>query len=109
MTGKPARTLARTIERVKAGPIVLGILSLVAAVVGYAAAAAILSALPLPSGLANLLVIFVPLLVAGLCMIPFLVPLVDRMAKRDLEAHRSASAAAERDPHHPDAPDDSHG
>ena len=90
----------------KVGPIVLGILSLVAGAIGYAAAAAILSALPLPRGLANLLIIFVPLLVAGLCMVPFLVPLVDRMAKRDLEAHRAASAAADRVPPDPDAPQD---
>jgi hypothetical protein len=105
VSGRPARPLARTIGRVRAGPIVLGILSLVAAAIGYGVAMAILSALPLPKGLAELLVIFVPLLVAGLCMIPFLVPLVDRMAKRDLEAHRKASAAAERAPRNPDAPE----
>ena len=85
-------------------PIVLGILSLVAAAVGYAVAVAVLSALPLPKGLADLLMIFVPLLIAGLCMVPFLVPLVDRMAKRDLEAHRNSSEAADRAPRDPDGP-----
>ena len=57
-------------------------------------------------GLADLLLIFVPLFVAGLCMVPFLIPFIDRIAKRDLEAHRAATAAADRDPPHPDAPED---
>jgi hypothetical protein len=35
----------------------------------------------------------VPLFVAGLCMVPFLLPLFDRMAKRDLAAHRAQQAA----------------
>jgi hypothetical protein len=91
---------------VKAGPIVLGILSLPAAAIGYAVTFAILSGLPLPEELANLLLIFVPLLVAGLCMVPFLVPLLDRMAKRDLEAHRAATAARNGAPPDPDAPGD---
>jgi hypothetical protein len=81
--------IARTIERVKAGPIVLVILSLVAAVVGYAAAVAVLSALPLPNGLTDVLTLSLPV-IAGLCMVPFVMPLLDRMAKRDLEAHRAA-------------------
>ena len=89
----------------KAGPIVLGALALVAAGVGYAVAVAILSALPLPGGLAGVLLTFVPLLVAGLCMVPFLVPLVDRIAKRDLEAHRAAMAAPDQVPRDPDAPE----
>jgi hypothetical protein len=87
-------------------PTILAILSLPAAAIGYAVGVAILSALPLPEGLADLLLIFVPLLIAGLCMVPFLVPFVDRMAKRDLEAHRAASAAADRAPRDPDAPKD---
>jgi hypothetical protein len=91
---------------VKSGPIILAILSLPAAAIGYAVAVAILSALPLPAGLAELALIFVPLFVAGLCMVPFLVPFVDRMAKRDLEAHRAASAAADRAPTDRDPPGD---
>ena len=88
-------------------PTVLAILSLPAAAIGYAVAAAILtSVLPPREGLADLLLIFVPLLVAGLCMVPFLIPFVDRMAKRDLEAHRAAMAAADRSPPHPDTPED---
>ena len=87
-------------------PTLLAILSLPAAAIGYAVTAAILtSALP-REGVAELLLIFVPLLVAGLCMVPFLIPFVDRMAKRDLEAHRAATAAADRAPADPDAPRD---
>jgi hypothetical protein len=87
-------------------PTFLAILSLPAAAIGYAVTATILtSALP-REGLAELLVIFLPLLVAGLCMVPFLIPFVDRMAKRDLEAHRAATAAADHAPKHPEAPED---
>ncbi len=87
-------------------PTLLAILSLPAAAIGYAVTATILtSALP-REGLAELLVIFLPLFVAGLCMVPFLIPFVDRMAKRDLEAHRAATAAADHAPPRPDAPED---
>ena len=87
-------------------PTLLAILSLPAAAIGYFVTAAILtSALSVGEGPADLLLIFVPLLVAGLCMVPFLIPFVDRMAKRDLEAHRAATAAADRTPRDPDAPD----
>ena len=87
-------------------PTLLAILSLPAAAIGYAVTATILtSALP-REGLAEVLVIFLPLFVAGLCMVPFLIPFVDRMAKRDLEAHRAATAAADRTAPHPDAPED---
>ena len=64
------------------------------------------SVLPGRGGLADLLLIFVPLLVAGLCMVPCLIPFVDRMAKRDLEAHRATTAAADRAPPDPDVPED---
>ena len=90
----------------KAAPIVLVVLALIAAVVGYAVAVAVLSALPLPKGLADLVILVVPVFIAGLCMVPFVAPLFDRMAKRDLEAHRAASAAEERPPRDPDAPED---
>ena len=87
-------------------PTLLAILSLPAAAIGYAVTAAILtSALP-GEGPGELLLIFVPLLVAGLCMVPFLIPFVDRMAKRDLEAHRAATAGADHAPQPPDTPED---
>jgi len=87
-------------------PTVLAILSLPAAAIGYVVTTTILtSVLPVRGGLGDLVLMFVPLLVAGLCMVPFLIPFVDRMAKRDLEAHRSATAADPVRPP-PDAPED---
>jgi len=75
-------------------PTLLAILSFPAAVIGYAVTAAVLtSVLPSNEGLGGLLLIFLPLFVAALCMVPFLIPYLDRMAKRDLEAHRAATAA----------------
>ncbi len=88
-------------------PTLLAILSLPAAAIGYVVTATILtSALPGRGGLADLVVLFVPLLVAGLCMLPFLIPFVDRMATRDLEAHRAATIDADRVQPDPDAPED---
>ena len=88
-------------------PTFLAILSFPAAVIGYAVTAAVLtSALSSTEGLAGVLLIFVPLFVAGLCMVPFLIPYLDRMAKRDLEAHRAAMAAADGDRPRPEAPED---
>ena len=86
---------------------ILAVLSLPAAVIGYTVAVAVLSAVGLPKGIEELVLLFVPLFVAGLCMVPFIAPLVDRMAKRDLAAHRAAEAAAGRAPADPDAPPDS--
>jgi hypothetical protein len=85
---------------------ILAVLSLPAAVIGYTVTAAILSGLGLPAGIEELALIFVPLFVAGLCMVPFIAPLVDQMAKRDLAAHRAAEAAAEPPPPEPEAPKD---
>jgi hypothetical protein len=39
--------------------------------------------------------LFVPLLIGGLCMLPFLIPFVDRKAKQDLAAHRASQAASD--------------
>ncbi|HET8784672.1 MAG TPA: hypothetical protein VFM38_03495 [Candidatus Limnocylindrales bacterium] len=71
-------------------PTLLAILALPAAVVGYAVGVAVVSALPLPEGLKGALLLVVPLFLAGLCMVPFLLPLFDRMAKRDLETLRAS-------------------
>lgn len=49
----------------------------------------ILSGFDLPEGARAFLLMIVPLFVAGLCMVPFLLPLFDRMAKRDLAAYRA--------------------
>jgi hypothetical protein len=77
-------------------PTLLAILSFPAAVIGYGVTAAVLTSfLPSNDGLGGLVLIFLPLFVAALCMVPFLIPYLDRMAKRDLEAHRAATAAAD--------------
>ena len=101
--GEAARTIGCVISR----PMILAVLSLPAAVIGYTVAVAVLSALGLPKGIEELVLLFVPLFIAGLCMVPFIAPLVDRMAKRDLAAHRAAQAAADPPPADPDAPRDS--
>ena len=75
--------------------------------IGYAVTAAVLtSVLPSNEGLGGVLLIFLPLFVAALCMVPFLIPYLDRMAKRDLEAHRAATAAADRTRPQPETPED---
>jgi hypothetical protein len=75
----------------------LAILALPAGAIGYVVTANVLSGLGLGAGAESILLIFVPLLVAGLCMVPFLLPLFDRMAKRDL-----AEIAARRAEQGPD-------
>ena len=68
---------------------ILAILALPAGAIVFAITSAVLSSLGLPDAL----LLIVPLFVAGLCMAPFLLPLFDRMAKRDLAAHRAEQAA----------------
>ena len=75
-------------------PTILLILSLPVGAVAYLVATRILSELPLPEGLQGFLVLFAPLFVAGLVMIPFLIPFFDRKAKADLAEYRRATAAS---------------
>jgi hypothetical protein len=78
-------------------PVILAVLSLPAGLAGYLGGAWLLR-LAAPSLAEGVLMIFVPLLVAGLVMAPFLVPFIDRRAKADLaeiQAHRAADEAAE--------------
>ncbi len=78
-------------------PTVLAVLSLPAGLVGYTIGVAVMSALPLPEDARGILTLFVPLLLAGLCMMPFLIPFLDRKAKQDLAAHRRETDLAARD------------
>jgi hypothetical protein len=55
--------------------------------------ASILSGMALPDGARELLLLIVPLFVAGLCMAVFLLPRFDEMAKRDLATIRAQRAA----------------
>jgi len=81
-------------------PVILAAASLPVGLAGYLAGGWLLRALA-PSLGDGVLMIFVPLLGAGLCMAPFLVPLIDRRAKADLaaiQARRTAEEAAGVDP-----------
>jgi hypothetical protein len=75
-------------------PTVLLILSLPAGAIAYVASTRILSSLDLPNGLQEFLILIAPLFVAGLVMVPFLIPFFDRKAKADLAEHRRAVASA---------------
>ena len=78
-------------------PKLFAILALPAGAIGYLVASTVLSGLDLADGMRNALLLFVPLFVAGLCMLPFFIPLFDAMAKRDLaeiHARQAADAAA---------------
>jgi hypothetical protein len=83
-------------------PETLLVLSLPVGAVGIAATLYVLSAVApdLEHGVVGL---FLPLLVGGLCMLPFLVPFFDRKAKQDLAAHRSAREGADDAGGEPDA------
>jgi hypothetical protein len=74
-------------------PKLFALLALPAGAIGYAVASTILSGLDLADGVRNALLLFVPLFVAGLCMLPFFVPLFDSMAKRDLAEIQARRAA----------------
>src|SRR3954462_12624651 len=75
-------------------PTLLLILSFPAGAVAYVAAAWVLSVLPVPAGLREFLILLAPLFVAGLVMLPFLIPYFDRKAKADLAEHRRTMEAA---------------
>lgn len=77
-------------------PTILLLFSFPAGIVGYVVGAAVMSALPIPAAAEGALMMFVPLLVGGLFMVPFLIPFFDRKAKQDLEAHRREKSLAER-------------
>jgi cytochrome c oxidase assembly factor CtaG len=74
-------------------PNILLVLALPAGLIGYTLAAQAMSAMALPKQTADFLILFIPLFVAGLFMLPFVIPFFDRMAKRDLAAHRRSIEA----------------
>lgn len=76
-------------------PTVLVVLSLPAGAIAYVAATRVLATLDLPDGFRDFLILIAPLFVAGLVMVPFLIPFFDRKAKQDLAEHRRAVAATE--------------
>jgi hypothetical protein len=84
-------------QRMRSLPTVLLVLSLPAGAIAYVVATQILSSLSLPNGLQEFLILIAPLFVAGLVMVPFLIPFFDRKAKADLAEHRRAMASAAED------------
>jgi hypothetical protein len=84
-------------------PTILLLLSFPAGILGYALGVRVMQSLPLGEDTRGFLVLFVPLFVAGLVMLPFLIPFFDRKAKKDLaEYARSREAAAEPAADEPD-------
>ncbi len=75
-------------------PTLFLLLAIPAAILGYAAGLWLISILPISADLQETLAIVAPLFVAGLFMLPFVIPFFDRMAKRDLAAHRAEVDAA---------------
>jgi hypothetical protein len=76
-------------------PTILLILSFPAGAIAYVVAARILAALPVDQGIRDFLVLLAPLFVAGLVMLPFLIPFFDRKAKADLAEHRRATESTD--------------
>ena len=74
-------------------PTILLVLALPVGVLGYALGARLVAVL-LPEQSLGLLGLFVPLLIAGLCMLPLLIPFFDRKAKQDLADYRAQQALA---------------
>lgn len=75
-------------------PNVLLVLSLPAGFIGYGVGVQMISGLPLPKEIQDILIVFGPLFIAALFMVPFLIPFFDRKAKQDLAAYRLSQAAS---------------
>ena len=70
-------------------PTILLVLSFPAGIVGYTLATNVLEGMTLPPDARSFVILFVPLFAAGLVMVPFLIPFIDRKAKADLAAYRA--------------------
>jgi flagellar biosynthesis protein FliQ len=77
-------------------PTILLVLSFPAGILGYTLGARVVAALALPDQVQEIAVLFVPLLIAGLFMLPFLAPFFDRKAKQDLAAHIRSEASVSK-------------
>ena len=78
--------------------LVLLVLAIPAALLGYNVAVMLLSGLPLPAGVRDLAVLFLPLLAGGLCAMPFIAPFFDYKAKEALANRPTTDADPPRDP-----------
>jgi hypothetical protein len=87
-------------------PTILLVLSFPAGIIGYTLAADVLEGMTLPPDARSFVVLFVPLFVAGLFMVPFLIPFIDRKAKADLAAYRATQPTASGPSRGADVPPD---
>lgn len=78
-------------------PTILLMLSLPAGAIAYTLTVQVMTA-TLPGHSNDVLILLVALFVAGLVMLPFLIPFFDRKAKQDLVAYRSEHPGASADP-----------
>ena len=69
-------------------PTILLLLSFPAGAIGYAVTVQVMTAI-LPGTSNDLIILLAALFVAGLVMLPFLIPFFDRRAKQDLAAYRA--------------------
>jgi len=77
-------------------PTILLILSFPVGIVGYTLATDVLEGMTLPPDARSFVILFVPLFAAGLVMVPFLIPFIDRKAKADLAAYRATQPTPTR-------------
>lgn len=77
----------------RSAPTFLALLSFPAGALAYAMTVRVLEWMDLSGDGREILMLFVPLFVAGLVMMPFLIPFIDRKAKADLAAIASARDA----------------
>ena len=87
-------------------PTILLILSFPAGIVGYTVAVNVLETIGLPADTRSFVILFVPLFFAGLVMVPFLIPYIDRKAKADLAAYRATQADPTTERDRPTSDDD---
>ncbi len=78
-------------------PTIMLILSAPAGILGYALGAWLVDSLSVPKDVGGLLILFVPLFLAGLFMLPFLIPFFDRKAKADLAEHARIQESIAKD------------
>ena len=97
MPHSPQDPTRATIALMPSIPTILLILSLPVGAVVYVTAARILGDLPLPEWLKGFLVLLAPLFIAGLVMMPFLIPFFDRKAKADLAEYRRLTGSSASD------------
>jgi hypothetical protein len=84
--------------------IVLLVIAVPAAVLGYNLAVAVLTGLQLPAGIRDLALLFLPLFVGGLFALPFIAPFFDYKAKEALANRPSADPDRTADPDRPADP-----